>query len=182
MDFAGIDVGDRWNDVADHIADRGADTVSPFLTLQYLYALGRAQRPESEGLLTAIEDRAMDETQHDWKVWRDVAVWAAHGIAAHAAEDWEDAIRFLGKSLPRLAECGGSHAQRDLFEQIHLDALVKGGRASSAQQVLEMRRTYDPDGVPLNLLLGDVYEQTGLPALASEARARANQTLAAQNP
>jgi hypothetical protein len=33
MEFAGIDVGDRWADVADHVAKRGVDTVSPFLTL-----------------------------------------------------------------------------------------------------------------------------------------------------
>ena len=43
-----------------------------------------------------------------------------------------------------------------------------------------MRRTYDPGGVPLNLMLGDVYAQTGLPDLAQEARDRAARTLAAQ--
>jgi hypothetical protein len=112
-------------------------------------------------------------------VWRDVAVWAAHGIAAHAAEDWDDAIRFLGKALPRMTECGGSHAQRDLFEQIHLDALIKSGQAARAQQVLEMRRTYDPDGVPLNLMLADVYEQAGLPSLAEPAKKRAEHMRAA---
>ena len=179
MDFAGIDVGDRWADVADHIAKRGADTVSPFLTLQYLYALGRMGRPETETLLTAIEDRAEDETKFDHPVWRDVAVWAAHGIAAHAAEDWDDAIRFLGKALPRMAECGGSHAQRDLFEQIHLDALIKSGQASKAQQVLEMRRTFDPGGVPLNMLLADAYENAGLPEQAIVAKNRAGESRAA---
>jgi len=179
MEFAGIDVGDRWADVADHVAKRGVDTVSPFLTLQYLYALGRVGRAEAETLLTAIEERAEDETQFDHLVWRDVAVWAAHGIAAHAAEDWEDAIRFLGKALPRMAECGGSHAQRDLFEQIHLDALIKSGQASKAQQVLEMRRTFDPGGVPLNMLLADAYENAGLPEQANIAKDRANETLAA---
>ncbi|APX14202.1 tetratricopeptide repeat protein [Tateyamaria omphalii] len=172
IEFAGVDVGDRWQDVADHIAKRGADTTSPFLTLQYLYALGRTYRPESETLLKAIEARAGDENRHDWQVWRDVALWAAHGIAAHAAEDYEDCIRFLGKALPRLSECGGSHAQRDLFEQIHLDALIRAGRTSQAQQVLEMRRTFDPEGVPLNAMLADVYEKSGLPQQAADARAR----------
>ncbi|WP_299147373.1 tetratricopeptide repeat protein [uncultured Tateyamaria sp.] len=173
LEFAGIDVGARWQEVADHVANRGADTTSPFLTLQYLYALGRTGRPEAETLLKAIEARAEDDTQHDVDTWRDVALWAAHGIAAHGAGDYDDTIRFLGKALPRLAECGGSHAQRDLFEQIHLDALVKSGRTSQAQQVLEMRRSYDPDGVPLNTMLADVYEKSGLPAQASQARARA---------
>ncbi|WP_299733708.1 tetratricopeptide repeat protein [uncultured Tateyamaria sp.] len=172
MEFAGVNVGDRWQDVADHIAKRGADTTSPFLTLQYLYALGRTKRGEAETLLKAIEARAEDKTQHDVETWRDVALWAAHGIAAHAAGDYDDTIRFLGKALPRLAEAGGSHAQRDLFDQIHLDALIKSGRSAQAQQVLEMRRTFDPDGVPLNRMLAQVYDASGLPAQAEEARGR----------
>lgn len=171
MEFAGINVGARWEDVAAHVAKRGADTVSPFLTLQYLYALGRMQSPEAEDLLSAIEARA-EAAAHDQEVWRDVALWAAHGIAAHAAGDWEDAIRFLGKALPRLAECGGSHAQRDFFDQIYLNALMMAGRMPQAQQVLEMRRTFDPDGVPLNRMLARVYERNGLPDLAQVARKR----------
>lgn len=172
MEFAGVDVGARWQDVADHIAKRGADTTSPFLTLQYLYALGRTRRSEAEDLLKAIEIRAEDTSRHDHQTWAEVAIWAAHGLAAHAAGDYEDTIRFLGKALPRMAECGGSHAQRDLFEQIHLDALLRSGRISQAQQVLEMRRTFDPDGVPLNVMLADVYDRSGLPAQAAQARAR----------
>ena len=180
MEFAGVNVGDRWADVADHVAQRGADTVSPFLTLQYLYALSRTGRAEAAPLMQAIKERAGDITQHDHVAWRDVALPAATAITAHARGDWSTVITQMARALPRMAECGGSHAQRDLFEQIHLDALVQDGRASAAQQVLEMRRTYDPDGVPLNLLLGEVYAKTGLPALADEARARAAQTLAGQ--
>ncbi|KIN74176.1 tetratricopeptide repeat protein [Sulfitobacter guttiformis] len=177
MEFAGVEVGDRWADVAGHIAARGGDTVNPFLSLQYLYALARTGRPEASTMMQAITRRSNDSTAHDHIAWRDVALPAAKGIMAHACADWSTAITQMARALPRMAECGGSHAQRDLFEQIHLDALVKDGRASSAQQVLEMRRTYDPDGVPLNLLLGDVYEKTGLPALAEEARGRAKSTL-----
>mgnify|MGYP003662764879 CR=1 FL=1 len=177
MEFAGVDVGDRWADVADHVAARGRDTVNPFLTLQYLYALGRTGHAEADDLMTAIKERASDRAAHDHAAWAEVALPAACGIIAHTKGNWSDAIRLLGQALPRMAECGGSHAQRDLFEQIHLDGLVRAGRASAAQQILEMRRTYDPDGVPLNLMLGNVYEQTGLPDLAAQARARANRTL-----
>jgi tetratricopeptide (TPR) repeat protein len=178
MEFAGVDVGARWGDVAGHIAARGADTVNPFLTLQYLYALCRTGRPDAATLMQAVRTRAADTGLFDHIAWRDVALPAAEGIMAHGAGDWHTAIAQMGRALPRMAECGGSHAQRDLFEQIHLDALVRDGRASAAQQVLEMRRTYDPQGVPLNLLLGQVYDTSGLPALASEARARAARTLA----
>ena len=178
MEFAGVSVENRWADVADHIALRGKDTVNAFLTLQYLYALGRTAKPEVHILMDAIEARAADTRQHDHIAWAEVALPAARGIIAHNKGDWATAITQLGQALPRMAECGGSHAQRDLFEQIHLDALVLDGRASAAQQVLEMRRTYDPDGVPLNMLLGDIYDKTGLPEQAAKARARAENTRA----
>lgn len=178
MEFAGVDVGDRWADVTDHIALRGKDTVNAFLTLQYLYALGRAGKPHAQTLMQAIEERAADTQKYDHLAWAEVALPAAQGIIAYSQGDFPTAVTRLGHALPRMAECGGSHAQRDLFEQIHLDALVKDGRASAAQQVLEMRRTYDPDGVPLNQLLSSVYEVSGLPNQAAQARARADRTLA----
>lgn len=181
MEFAGVDVGQRWGDVAEHVAQRGADTVNPFLSLQYLYALARTERAEASQMMQAIENRALDSSQFDHIAWHDVALPAARAIMAHARGDWSLAIDDMARALPRMAECGGSHAQRDLFEQIHLNALVRDGRASAAQQVLEMRRTYDPDGVPLNLMLGDIYDQSGLPDLASEARARAARTSAQQH-
>ena len=172
MAFAGIDVGERWTEVATRIAARGPDTVSPFLTLQYLYALAHAGLPEAAVLMEAIRDRAATPA-HDQAAWADVALPAAEGILAHARGDAARAVRDLGRALPRMQEIGGSHAQRDFFEQIHLDALIRAGAASAAQQVLEMRRTYDPDGIPLNRMLARVYEQVGLPEQARQARARA---------
>jgi len=177
LELAGIDVGDRWADVADHIAARGADTVNPFLTLQYLYALARTDRTEADLMMDAIRARAATPA-HDRAAWAEVALPAAEGILAHQRGNFPQAVSRLGQSLPRMAEIGGSHAQRDLFEQIHLDALIRAGQTSAAQQVLEMRRTYDPDGVPINRVLGRVYEDAGLPALAVTARSRAERTLA----
>jgi tetratricopeptide (TPR) repeat protein len=175
LEFAGIDVGDRWSDVADHVARRGTDTVNPFLTLQYLLALARTARPEADDLMEAIRHRAATPA-HDQAAWAEVAIPAAEGILAHQRGNYPLAVARLAQSLPRMAEIGGSHAQRDLFEQIHLDALIRAGRASAAQQVLEMRRLYDPDGVPLNRALAQVYGDAGLPTLAAAARARADRT------
>lgn len=171
MEIAGIDVGDRWEDVAAHVAQRGADTVQPFLTLQYLYALARANRPETTALLGAIATKAAEDRAG---LWREVVHPAALGLVAHAQGDWAQAAQHLRIALPRIAETGGSHAQRDLFGQIHLDALVKSGQFAEAQQRLELRRGFDPDGVPLNRTLADVYRAAGLPSLAADCDARAN--------
>ena len=171
MELAGVDVGGRWADVADHIAARGADTVQPFLTMQYLYALARAGRDEADTLMQAVEARAQGDA-FDAAVWREVALPACRGLVAHARGDFGICVRDLGQALPRMAETGGSHAQRDLFEQIHLDALMRTGRMAQAQQVLEMRRSFDPDGVPVNTMLAGVYRQVGLDRLADAAEAR----------
>jgi Tfp pilus assembly protein PilF len=72
-----------------------------------------------------------------------------------------------------MAEAGGSHAQRDLFAQILLDTAVKSGRSIAAQQMLELRRASDPDGVHVNSALAAVYAKLGLPQLAARAHGRA---------
>jgi tetratricopeptide (TPR) repeat protein len=170
LEFAGADVGDRWVEVGEYLGARGCDTVSPFLSLQYLYGLARAGRPEAGPLLEAVRAEPAP-------VWREVALPAADGIAAYLAGDDDAAIAGLERALPRLTEIGGSHAQRDLFEQIHLAALLRADRWTAAQQTLEQRRAFDPDGVPLNRDLARTYAALGLPVQAREAAARARHTL-----
>jgi hypothetical protein len=60
-----------------------------------------------------------------------------------------------------------------LFEQILVDSAVKSGRSAAAQQMLELRRMADPDGVPVNTALAAVYAKLGLHELEAQARARA---------
>jgi len=164
MEVAGLDVGNRWEDVADHMKGRARDTTHPFLTLQYLYGLGRAERAEANELMRAIEERAATTTGWDRVVWQEVALPAARGVSAHARRDYSGAVKWLSLANPRMAEIGGSHAQRDLFGQLLLDAHLKLGNWAIARQMLEMRRTWDPDGVPLNRALALVNERLGAAA------------------
>ena len=173
FEFAGLDVGGRWQDVGRYLAARVRDVANPFLSLQYLYGLARAGRPEAAQLLRAIRAAPDSGDPARGAVWREVALPVARALLAYADGDPETALRVLEPPLGRLAEIGGSHAQRDLFEQILLDCLLRTGRLSRAQQLLEIRRGFDPDGVPLNRILADVYDALGLPTLAGEARDRA---------
>jgi tetratricopeptide (TPR) repeat protein len=150
MEIAGLDVGDRWQKLAEYLRPRASDTLQPFLTLQYLYGLARADFAEADTLMAAVEDKAASSVAFDRLVWQEVALPAARGVYAHARRNWADAVRNLSIANPRLTEIGGSHAQRDLFGQILLDAHLKLGNWTIAEQMLEMRRTWDPDGVPLN--------------------------------
>jgi tetratricopeptide (TPR) repeat protein len=173
LEIAGVDVGSRWQELAEYLAARAEDTVQPFLTLQYLYGLARAGRAEARALLGAVRRRAYGAPAHSRDVWREVAVPASEGLDAYARRDYDGAWRELGRAMPRMIEAGGSHAQRDFFEQILLDAAIASGRLAAAQQSLELRRAADPDGVPVNSALAGVYAKLGLASLADEARGRA---------
>lgn len=167
FELAGIDVGDRWKDVATYLAKRLDDHVLPFLDLQYLYGLARAGRPEADMLLDRIEDFAPNAPPSTRDAWQRVCVPAARGLLAHARGDAATAIKRLGLALPRLIEIGGSHAQRDLFEQVYLDALIRNGTETTlagAQGILQQQVNGQPESARLRRQAATVYARLGLPA------------------
>jgi hypothetical protein len=173
LELAGVDIGSRWQDLADHLTARAKDTVQPFLTLQYLYGLARARRAQAETLLEAVRKHAHSAPEFTRAVWREVALPGCEGLYSYARGEYDRAWHLLSIAVPRMAEAGGSHAQRDLFEQILLDAALKSGRLSAAQHMLEVRRGSDPNSVPLNAALAALYDGLGLAPLADQARSRA---------
>ena len=184
LELAGVDVGDRWQDLGDYLSARVHDHVLPFLDLQYLYGLARAGRPEAEVLMRSLEAHCASVVPPSASgyarpdaaqvvavactpdVWQRVALPASRGLLAHARGDYARAVDELGAALPRLMEIGGSHAQRDLFEQIHLDALMRSGNWRAAQQILQPRQNCQPQSQRLRCQLGTVYEQLALPMMA----------------
>ena len=167
LELAGVDVGAaRWADVADHLALRLADHVLPFLDLQYLYGLARAGRAAAAAtLLGNIEAHAATRSEaHERIVWQQVCVPAARGLLSHAQGDWATAAEQLGIALPRLLEIGGSHAQRDLFHQIWLDALQRNGQWAAVQNLLQPLVNAQPESARLARQVGVVNAVLGLPA------------------
>ena len=180
LELAGVDVGDRWQDLGNYLCARVHDHVLPFLDLQYLYGLARAGRPQADVLMRSIEAHCAsavppsapgyarpDASQaaavaSAQDVWQRVALPASRGLLAHARGDYARAVDELGAALPRLMEIGGSHAQRDLFEQIHLDALMRSGNWSAAQQILQQKVNTQPQSVRLKLQARSVYTMLDL--------------------
>lgn len=172
MEFAGMDVGARWADVGAHLKGRANDTQQPFMTMQYLYGLAKADLAEADLLMVAVTQRAACAQPFEKTAWQHVALPACRGLLAHARGQFEEAVDHLSNAMPRMMEVGGSHAQRDLFAQILLDAHIKCGHYVTAQEMLAGRRRYDPNGVPLNRMLAAIYEKLGLLDEAEEAASR----------
>jgi hypothetical protein len=80
---------------------------------------------------------------------------------AHARGRHAEAVQALAQALPRLREIGGSHAQRDLFQQIYIDALARSGQLAEAQHLVQQQarllpasRRLERQGQALALALG----------------------------
>ncbi|MCG2591768.1 tetratricopeptide repeat protein [Ramlibacter sp. XY19] len=162
VELAGGDVGDRWKELGDYLARRGPDHVLPFLDMQYLYGLARAGRvAEARALLAGMERHASQLPAEAAAPWLRVCIPASRGLLAHAEGDWQGAIDGLGQALPRLLEIGGSHAQRDLFAQVHLDALLRSGHSAGAQNLLQQQVRSQPESKRLQRQAKQVYAALG---------------------
>lgn len=145
LELRGVDVGDRWQDVADHVAGRLHEHVQLFLDAHYLYALGRAgNRAAMATLVESCADHAAAADELVRPTLQRVAVPLVRGLAAYVNGDFDAAHAGLAAAVPRLQEIGGSHAQRDLFLQTWLDILLRTGRTAQALPLLRERAEARP--------------------------------------
>lgn len=120
LELAGVDVGDRWTQVAAQLASRTRDQINSLFDLHYVYGLARAGRDaEVLDLLAHLQRRSRPLEP---SVWREVTPVAAHGLVAHARGRYDAAAGLLRRVRSRLGGVGGSHTQRALFELVYLDS------------------------------------------------------------
>lgn len=123
LELRGVSVGDRWQRLLPHLLPRLHDHALPFQDLHYVYAFAKAERRDlTQAMLQAMQTHAKTLPQTQQLAWLGVALPAAKGLSAHANGHWQEAIAYLKPVLPQLWAIGGSHAQRNLFDQIYRDA------------------------------------------------------------
>jgi len=146
LECAGVDVGDRWQRLRPHLEGRADDVLQPFVTMHYLYGLTRSGSPGADNLLALIESQVDGAfVPGNEALWANVGIPCARGAHAHARGDHEQAATLLLAVRERLPELGGSKAQRDLFEQWLVHALLKCSRLREARPLLAQRRKTEPD-------------------------------------
>ena len=174
LELRGVDVGDRWSDVASYLKPRLHEHFVPFFDLHYLYGLARAgEQSAVTEMLASLEDKAENAKPFEHEAWTDCTVPAAHGLAAYAKGDHAEAARLLGQAMPHLSKIGGSIAQRSLFGAIHLDALMRSGWNDAALKILQADDRERPTVPWTKRSLGDLYRRVGRmeQALAAEYQA-----------
>lgn len=140
LNYAGVDVGARWDELADRAGRRVADGRLVFADLHYAVALLGAGRDDMAQ--TIATHLAQDSLAHRSVERREASrsgALAAYGLVAFQAGDYREAARLLGAARGGLVSVGGSHAQRDLFEQAYIESLVRSGAHDRAAHILTER-------------------------------------------
>ncbi len=141
LELDGVDVGDRWEELAELSMNRTEDGCLIFADLHYLLALVGGDRDDAVTRLTSrlYRDARASRTEIEQRMARPGLATAA-GLTAFGEGDYATAFRHLLIGRKDLHEAGGSHAQRDVFDRLCIDAGLRAGFLDAAETVLDERR------------------------------------------
>ncbi len=139
LELEGVDVGRRWAELADIAERRSEDGCVVFADLHYLLALlGDRRRAAAEALLARMARSARGSGEMDG-VARDPGLDAAGALAAMGRGEHARAAAGLARAAAGLPRIGGSHAQRDVFERLRIEAAMRAGLLDAAEAALAAR-------------------------------------------
>ncbi|MGX9355558.1 tetratricopeptide repeat protein [Roseobacteraceae bacterium S113] len=139
LELEGVGVGDRWAELADLAEARTDDGCLTFADMHYMLALAGDNRADAAARMTARVARdAQGLTDMDL-VMKDPGMAAAAGLAAFGEARYDVAFANLRAAQPRFQVMGGSHAQRDVFERLTIDAGLRAGRLAETETLLQAR-------------------------------------------
>lgn len=140
LELDGVDVGQRWEELADLSENRTQDGCLIFADLHYLMALVRDDRAKAVRDITArLAKDAQNRGTDLGQTMADPGLAAAAGLEAFGDANYESAFLNLSKARQNLQLAGGSHAQRDVFERLTIDSAIRGGFLNEAKGILKER-------------------------------------------
>ena len=144
----GVDVGNRWEELADKAEARIGDCQSAFTLPHWLMALTATRR-------TAVAERMIEAMRAFAKgagtvppIVRDYVLPIAEAQLAHAAGRHAEAVALMRPAVGGMYRLGGSHTQQDVLEQLFVDAALKAGSTMDIRLALERvagRRAISPE-------------------------------------
>ncbi|MEQ6250159.1 tetratricopeptide repeat protein [Sulfitobacter sp. HNIBRBA3233] len=139
LELEGVDVGRRWEELADLSEARVEDGCLVFADLHYMLALvGAARGPAREAMTARFARDAAKPGEMPSRVDHPGQA-ALAGLNAFSEGRYDEAFRNLAHARPAMQTIGGSHAQRDVFERMTIDAGLRAGRYDATETILKDR-------------------------------------------
>lgn len=140
LEQAGIDVGDRWQEMAELAAQRLDDLTSPFTSAHFAVILAAVGDYAScDKLIANMTDYVKSDDNRTDSLYESFALAAlpsAIGALAHRKGDYKKAESVFSAARSDLWRMGGSHAQQDVFFQMLFDATLKTKQTDAANTLL----------------------------------------------
>ncbi|NRB03172.1 MAG: tetratricopeptide repeat protein [Rhodobacteraceae bacterium] len=139
LELEGKDVGNRWDELACLSENRIDDACVVFADLHYALALCAAGRDDARaGMRLRYANTAKTPCEMSRRV-SDPGKSALAGLEAFSEGRYDSAFANLLSARPSMQTIGGSHAQRDVFERITIDAGLRAGQVDAVEAVLNDR-------------------------------------------
>jgi hypothetical protein len=133
----GVDVGDRWVELADRAEARIGDCLSAFTLPHWMMALATTGRDAAaRQMLQAMHEFGQGASTSAGLVAR-YALPVCEAVLAHARGEFAAAVAVMRPALGNMYRLGGSHAQQDVLEQLYLDAAMQAGLTDDVRLLLE---------------------------------------------
>jgi tetratricopeptide (TPR) repeat protein len=139
LELEGVDVGSRWEELADLSEQRATDGCLAFADLHYMLALCGGERDSAAAGLIARMQATRPAANEAQAVIAHPGLHVAQGLQAFAAGEYSVAWMHLRAGRADLQRIGGSHAQRDVFDRITIEAALRGGYTEAAEALLRDR-------------------------------------------
>ncbi|MBF6990188.1 MULTISPECIES: tetratricopeptide repeat protein [Cupriavidus] len=149
----GVDVGTRWQPVADDWLGRGAAGYYAFNDVHAVMASLGAHRPAAVDQLRAALERAALGNGTNAMMARDVGLPVADALIAFEQGDYTGAIDLLLPVRLIAHRFGGSHAQRDVIGLTLLESALRAGRRNLAIALTAERAALRPVSPSLHRLV-----------------------------
>ena len=144
LEERGVDVGDRWNELAERCEARTSEHQMVFPDVHYLLALAAGGREAAVGRMLDSMRGFADGPATEQVVMGSAGVALGEAIAHWYRGEHAQVVDVLAPARYRIPLIGGSHAQRDLFVQILIAAALACGRHETARTLLSERAARKP--------------------------------------
>jgi tetratricopeptide (TPR) repeat protein len=145
LHLRGVDVGNRWTELAEKHEALVADAYYPFNDAHAMMAFVATGRDDaSRRTIEALEAAAGDGTSSA-RLIRDIGLPVVHAIRDFGDEDYEGCFDALLDIRKRANGFGGSNAQRDVLNLTLLEAAIRAGNLTAAAALRNERKAVRPD-------------------------------------
>ncbi|KMW59920.1 TPR repeat domain protein [Candidatus Rhodobacter oscarellae] len=139
LELEGVDVGARWVELAELAESRTDDGSLTFADLHYMLALIGDARPDAVARLNLSVAKNARQGDDMAAVMHRPGMATAQGLAAFGDAQYDAAFSHLKHAQRDFQAMGGSHAQRDIFERLTIEAGLRAGRLAESEMLIRAR-------------------------------------------